>query len=81
MLDVIAEFAEGLAGDSWVVAGVRRVGEVDFALVALAGEEDRVAVDGHSDGVGDGFAAVWDDGEVMALALAGLRGGRGRSRR
>jgi len=43
----VAEIAEDFPSDFGIVARVRRIGEVDFALVTFACEEDSIAVDGH----------------------------------
>jgi len=44
---IVAEIAEDLPSDFRVVAEVRGIGKVDFALVTFARQEDGVAVDGH----------------------------------
>ena len=43
----VAEIAEDFPSDFGIVARVRRIGEVDFALVTFACQEDGVAVDSH----------------------------------
>src|SRR6476646_6299605 len=76
-LGVVAGGGEGAACLGELVPGASAVGALDRALVALAGEQHRVARPGGVEGRGDRRTAVRDGQEVLPAPTAGRLGAPG----